>query len=179
MFLAFSWPAIAARAPDVTIAGMAFAEEGGQTPLCPNCGSRVDTNGQEPLANVVCSQCGAAVYVEPVFEHYIIVEPLGSGGMGSVYKARDTRLNRFVAIKLLRKEFADKIDYSTQLQHEARITASINHPHVVKVFGLSRDHGQHYLVMELVKGGSLDDRMQNDTRISELQTLEIGLQVAS
>ncbi len=158
---------------------MASTEEGGQTQLCPNCGSRVDTNGQGPFANVDCSQCGTAVHFERVFEHYIIVEPLGSGGMGSVYKARDTRLNRFVAIKLLREEFADKIDYSTQLQHEARITASINHPHVVKVFGLSRDHGQHYLVMELVQAGSLDDRMQNDTRISELQTLEIGLQVAS
>jgi prepilin-type processing-associated H-X9-DG protein len=158
---------------------MGSTEEGGQTQLCPNCGSRVDTNGQEPFATVICSQCGTAVRVERVFEHYIIVEPLGSGGMGSVYKARDTRLNRFVAIKLLQKEFADKIDYSGQLQYEARITASINHPHVVKVFGLSRDHGQHYLVMELVKAGSLDDRMQNDTRISELQTLEIGLQVAS
>jgi len=158
---------------------MASTEEGGQTQLCPNCGSRVDTNGQESFANGVCSQCGTALCVERVFEHYIIVDLLGSGGMGSVYKARDTRLNRFVAIKLLREEFADKIDYSAQLQHEARITASINHPHVVKVFGLSRDHGQHYLVMELVKAGSLDDRMQNATCISELQTLEIGLQIAS
>ncbi len=98
--------------------------------------------------------------------------------MGSVYKARDTRLNRFVALKLLRKEFAGDASFTAKLQKEARITASINHPHVVEVFSVGEDHGQFYVVMELVDGGSLDDKMEDEKRISELQTLEVGLQVA-
>ena len=98
--------------------------------------------------------------------------------MGSVYKARDTRLNRFVALKLLRKEFAGDASFTAKLQEEARITASINHPHVVEVFSVGEDHGQFYVVMELVDGGSLDDKMEDEKRISELQTLEVGLQVA-
>ena len=67
--------------------------------------------------------------VERVFEHFTVVEPLGTGGMGSVYKARDARLNRFVALKLLRKEFADDASFTAKLKEEARITASIKHPH--------------------------------------------------
>ena len=98
--------------------------------------------------------------------------------MGSVYKARDTRLNRFVALKLLRKEFADDATFTARLQDEARITASIKHPHVVEVYSVGEDHGQFYVVMELVDGGSLDDRLEDEKRISEPQTLEVGLQVA-
>jgi len=138
----------------------------------------VDTTGLEPFSKVTCPGCAFQPRVERVFENYVIVEPLGTGGMGSVYKARDTRLNRFVALKLLRKEFAGDETFTAKLQEEARITASIHHPHVVEVFSVGHDHGQVYVVMELVDGGSLDDRMEDEKRISELQTLEIGLQVA-
>jgi len=68
--------------------------------------------------------------------------------MGTVYKARDTQLDRDVALKLLRKDLGP--EYANQLQQEARITASVNHPHVVQVFSFGRDHDQYYLVMELV-----------------------------
>jgi len=98
--------------------------------------------------------------------------------MGSVYKARDTRLNRFVALKLLRKEFVGDATFTAKLKDEARITASIKHPHVVEVFSVGEDHGQFYVVMELVDGGSLDDQMEDEKRISELKTLEVGSQVA-
>lgn len=138
----------------------------------------VRTAGLEPFSKLPCPECGAQLRVERVFENYEVVEPLGTGGMGSVYKARDTRLNRFVALKLLRKEFAGDASFTAKLQVEARITASINHPHVVEVFSVGEDHGQFYVVMELVGGGSLDDRMEDEKRISELETLEVGLQVA-
>ncbi len=116
--------------------------------------------------------------VERVFENYQIVEPLGTGGMGSVFKARDLRLQRFVALKLLRREFADDASFVAKLQEEARITASIHHPHVVEVYAVGEDHGQFYLVMELVGGGSLDDKMEDEKRIPEARALEIGVQVA-
>ena len=145
---------------------------------CPGCGRPVETTGLEPFAKVNCPGCGEQLRVERVFENFAVVEPLGTGGMGSVYKARDTRLNRFVALKLLRREFAGDASFTAKLKDEARITASIKHPHVVEVFSVGEDHGQFYVVMELVDGGSLDDRMEDEKRISELQTLEVGLQVA-
>ena len=145
---------------------------------CPGCGRPVETAGLEPFAKVNCPGCGMQLRVERVFENFAVVEPLGTGGMGSVYKARDTRLNRFVALKLLRKEFVGDASFTAKLKAEARITASIKHPHVVEVFSVGEDHGQFYVVMELVDGGSLDDRMEDEKRISELQTLEIGIQVA-
>ncbi len=158
---------------------MASTESGAQVQSCPSCGETVATTGLEPFGRVDCPACGQPLRVERVFdENFVVVEPLGTGGMGSVYKARDTRLNRFVAIKLLRKEFAGDSTFTAKLQDEARITASIQHPHVVEVYSVGEDHGQFYVVMELVDGGSLDDRMEDEKRISESQTLELGLQVA-
>ncbi len=68
------------------------------------------------------------------YNHFSIVEHLGTGGMGAVYKALDRNLNRMVALKLLRKELSADENYIIKLEDEARITASINHPFVVKVF---------------------------------------------
>lgn len=145
---------------------------------CPSCGRLVETAGLEPFSKLACPACGAQMRVERVFETYEVVEPLGTGGMGSVFKARDARLNRFVALKLLRKEFAGDESFTAKLQEEARITASIQHPHVVEVFSVGTDHGQFYVVMELVDGGSLDDRIEDEKRIPEMRVLEVGLQVA-
>ncbi|MBA2436559.1 MAG: protein kinase [Chthoniobacterales bacterium] len=157
---------------------MASTGSGAQVQSCPNCGHRVVTAGVEPFGKVNCPQCGHQLRVERVFENYLVVEPLGTGGMGSVYKARDTRLNRFVALKLLRKEFAGDAEFTAKLQDEARITASIKHPHVIEVYSVGEDHGQFYVVMELVDGGSLDDRIEDEKRVSEMEMLEVGIQVA-
>ena len=157
---------------------MASTGSGPQVQPCPKCGHQVETTGLEPFARVNCPACGFPLRVERIFETYVVVEPLGTGGMGSVYKARDTRLNRFVALKLLRKEFAGDATFTAKLKDEARITASIRHPHVVEVYSVGEDHGQFYVVMELVDGGSLDDRVEDEKRISELEMLEVGLQVA-
>ena len=157
---------------------MASSDRGAQVQSCPRCSQEVATAGLEPFGKVDCPACGETLRVERTFENFVVVEPLGTGGMGSVYKARDTRLNRFVALKLLRKEFAGDAAFTVKLQEEARITASIKHPHVVEVYSVGEDHGQFYVVMELVDGGSLDDRMEDEKRISEAQTLELGLQVA-
>jgi len=157
---------------------MASTGSGVQLQPCPGCGQAVETTGLEPFAKVACPKCGTQLRVERVFENFAVVEPLGSGGMGSVYKARDARLNRFVALKLLRKEFAGDASFTAKLKDEARITASIKHPHVIEVFSVGEDHGQFYVVMELVDGGSLDDQMEDEKRISELKTLEVGIQVA-
>src|SRR3954463_10906674 len=157
---------------------MATTDTGRTTQPCPACGAAVDVTNAEPLARVACPDCGEKVRVERAFDNFVVVETLGVGGMGSVYKARDTRLDRFVALKLLRSELSASPAEAARLEQEARATAAVNHPHVVQVFSSGYDHGQFYLVMELVDRGSLDDLMAQQTRIGEPQGLQIGIQIA-
>jgi serine/threonine protein kinase len=144
---------------------------------CPACGTSFDTSHAEPLAKVECPNCGEKVRAERMFDNFLIVETVGIGGMGTVYKARDTLLDRFVALKLLRKDRVGGLDESA-LRQEARMAASVNHPNIVQVFSSGTDHDQFYLVMELVEHGSLDDFIEQQTRLPEEQVLEAGIQTA-
>ena len=155
---------------------MSENEADAQVQSCPACGTKVDTSNAEPLARVPCPKCGEKFRVERAFDNFVLVETLGVGGMGSVYKARDTALDRFVALKLLRRDA--EAGYTAQLQQEARVTASVNHPHVVKVFSFGSDHGQFYLVMELVDQGSLDDSIEQRKQLPEAEVLQTAIQVA-
>jgi serine/threonine protein kinase len=157
---------------------MATEENPSATQTCPACGTVIDTAEAEPLARVPCPKCGEKVRAERTFDHFVLLETLGVGGMGTVYKARDALLDRFVALKLLRTDLGTGIDHAAQLQQEARVAASVNHPSVVQVFSSGTDHGQFYLVMELVDHGSLDDFIEQRTRLPEDQVLESGIQVA-
>jgi len=145
---------------------------------CPGCGTTVDTAEAEPLARIACPKCGKKIRVERTFDHFVVVETLGVGGMGTVYKARDMQLDRFVALKLLRRDLGGEEEHKTRLQEEARIAAAVNHPYVIQVFDSGTDHGQFYVVMELVDHGSLDDLMALQPRLPEKRVLEIGIQVA-
>src|SRR3984893_2584307 len=145
---------------------------------CPACGTLIDTTNVEPLARVECPKCGEKVRVERTFDNFVLLETLGVGGMGTVYKARDTLLDRLVALKLLRKDLGEEIDYGARLQQEARVAASVNHPNVIQVFSSGADHGQFYLVMELVDRGILDDFIEEQKRLPEELVLEAGIQVA-
>ena len=111
-------------------------------------------------------------------KNFTLVETLGAGGMGAVYRALDTNLDRNVALKVVRKEFSADAEYLAKFEREARITASVNHPHVVKVYSFGSDHGLFYIAMELVDKGSLDDLMSLQQRVAEVQALQVGIQVA-
>ena len=157
---------------------MAVEGEFAMIQACPACGMAIDTTDAEPLARVACPNCGEKTRVERTFDHFVLLETLGVGGMGTVYKARDTLLDRFVALKLLRRDLSGESDPASRLQHEARVVASINHPNVIQVFSSGTDHGQFYVVMELVDRGSLDDLIEQRNRLPEGQVLESGIQVA-
>lgn len=148
------------------------------TQTCPACGTAIDTTDAEPLARVTCPNCGEKTRAERTFDHFVLLETLGVGGMGTVYKARDTLLDRFVALKLLRRNLSGESDHASRLQQEARMAASINHPNVIQVFSSGTDHGQFYVVMELVNRGSLDDLIEQRNRLPEVEVLESGIQVA-
>ncbi len=146
---------------------------------CPGCGGFLDVSEQEPFAQVHCPSCGTLLRVRTQFRNYTLESIMGVGGMGTVFKALDLNLQRHVALKILRKEFSSSEEDVGKLEREARITAMVNHPHVVKIFSFGSDHGQFYLAMELVEKGSLDDLLELQGQVAELQVLEIGIQVAS
>jgi len=148
---------------------MAAESTASTSQTCPACATSIDTGDAEPLARVECPNCGEKVRAERMFDHFVIVETVGVGGMGTVYKARDTLLDRFVALKLLRKDLEGGLDETAHLQQEARMAASVNHPNIVQIFSSGTDHGQFYLVMELVERGSLDDFIEQHTRLPEEQ----------
>ena len=148
------------------------------TASCWICGAVLDVGGYEPLVRVVCRNCGQKNLLQRTFDHFVPVETLGAGGMGTVYKARDTQLERFVALKLLHKDVSSEAQRGAQLQQEARIAASVNHPNVVQIFSLGLDHGQFFVVMELIDQGSLDDLIESQGRVPEHRVLDIGIQIA-
>ena len=83
---------------------------------------------------------------------YGILAKIGAGGMGEVYRARDTKLGREVAIKVLPEEFSQDKDRVARFEREARLLASLNHPHIATLHGFEESNGQKFLVMELVEG---------------------------
>ena len=91
--------------------------------------------------------------------HYEILEPIGKGGMGEVYRARDGKLGRDVAIKVLPDEFAQDTERLRRFQREAKVLASLNHPNIASIYGLEQSGSTHYLVLELVPGETLAERM--------------------
>ncbi|HEY6931663.1 MAG TPA: protein kinase, partial [Thermoanaerobaculia bacterium] len=108
---------------------------------------------------------------------YEILSPLGAGGMGEVYRARDARLNRDVAIKVLPEAFAADADRLARFRREAQVLAALNHPHVAAIYGLEESGGVEALVLELVEGETLADRLaQGPLPIDE--ALEIARQIA-
>jgi serine/threonine protein kinase len=148
------------------------------TQECAACGALIDITDEEPLGLMHCPGCGVAMRVHRCFGNFEPVEVLGAGGMGAVYRAMDISLNRSVALKLLRREYSEHPEVTKQFEHEAAVTALINHPNVVKVYSTGTDHGIFYIAMELVDKGSLDDLMTLQGKVSEAQVLEVGIQVA-
>jgi eukaryotic-like serine/threonine-protein kinase len=109
--------------------------------------------------------------------HYQISEKLGAGGMGAVYRARDQKLGRDVAIKVLPEEFAKDSDRVARFQREAKLLASLNHPNIAAIHGLEESEGTNFLVLELVEGQTLADRMKAGPIPIE-ESLKLALQIA-
>src|ERR1043166_5046072 len=94
--------------------------------------------------------------------HFNLLEEIGHGGMGSVYRAFDPSLNREVAIKVLRESLASDQKFLNEFLEEARAAAKVSHPHIVQVYFVGEDSGQYYIVMELVKGRTLREIIETD-----------------
>jgi predicted ATPase len=108
---------------------------------------------------------------------YEIIAPLGAGGMGEVYRARDTRLERSVAIKILPDAFSADRDRLQRFEEEARSASALNHPNIITIHGLGQDGSTHYIAMELVEGKTLRDLLVSGL-LPMRKVIEIAAQVA-
>jgi eukaryotic-like serine/threonine-protein kinase len=119
----------------------------------------------------------AALAAGSVLAAYRIVGKLGAGGMGEVYRATDPELQREVALKVLAPNFADDREWLSRFQREARVLASLNHPHIAAVYGLEESNGVRGIAMELVEGPTLAERIARK-RIPVKEALAIAKQIA-
>src|SRR5262249_36919614 len=108
---------------------------------------------------------------------YEIVSPLGAGGMGEVYRARDTRLDRTVAIKVLASHLSSSPELKQRMEREARAISSLNHPHICHLYDIGSQNGTDYLVMEFLEGETLAERLRRGALLLS-EVLKIGVTVA-
>jgi serine/threonine-protein kinase len=110
---------------------------------------------------------------------YEVIGPLGAGGMGEVYRARDTKLGRDVAVKVLPTAFAQNPERLARFRREAHTLAAISHPHIGAIYGLEEAAGSQFLVLELVDGGTLADRLRESGALPGADALAIARQIVS
>ncbi len=109
---------------------------------------------------------------------YRIGEQIGRGGMGEVYRGRDERLGRDVAIKILQDDWARKMDRGERFDREARAVATLSHPNIVSLYDVGRFQGRPYAVMELLRGETLRDRLRNDSKMTAAEVRRLGAAAA-
>src|SRR5215207_3903234 len=109
--------------------------------------------------------------------HYRLVEPIGAGGMGAVYKAYDTKLQRIVALKLLPSEYVSQQDRRRRFFQEARAASALNHPHILTVYEVGEDDGRPYIAMEYIEGETLRQKIKSGLQVKEI--LDIAIQIAA
>jgi serine/threonine protein kinase len=109
---------------------------------------------------------------------YELLAQIGAGGMGEVYQAHDTKLGRDVAVKVLPEAFAHDPERLSRFQPEAKILAALNHPNIATIYGLEHSNSTHFLIMELVSGDTLAERIKREGAVPVEEALKIAVQIA-
>jgi len=147
---------------------------------CHWCDTKVFIPGDlAPLATVPCTKCGHPIMMPMPLRQFELRSVIASGGNGTVYRAFDTVLERMVAVKLVKKEMMNDQLAMENFYREARACARLNHTNIIHIYTFDEYDGQAYLVMELADHGSLDSRIDKQTRVAELSVLDIGTAIAS
>ncbi|MEM9400181.1 MAG: protein kinase [Verrucomicrobiota bacterium] len=147
--------------------------------VCPSCSKDVDVTDLDVGTSVICPYCSEKFNVFKDFYNFRLDYKLGEGGMGAVYKATDTTLNRTVAIKVLKSSLSDNKKFIETFLQEVKITASLTHPNIVQVYSFGEYQGNYYLAMEYLGEHTLDDDIAGRKKLSEIEALDTAIGVAS
>ena len=128
--------------------------------FCHHCQQKLDVTSLEPFSRFACPMCGSELIVPTWFDNYLLEEPVGVGGMATVYRALDIALDREVAIKILREDVLPGSELSELFLNEARTAATINHYAVVPIYTCGICDNKTYIVMQFMNGGSLERRQK-------------------
>ena len=145
---------------------------------CPKCGHRVDFDSAVG-DHIVCAHCEATLRVPgraaaappadaligQTLGEFELLEVIGRGGMGAVYKGRQASLGRLVAVKVLPERLAGDASFVERFTREARNAAAVSHPNIIEVFSVGLDRGHHYIAMELVEGENLGAVLARQDRL--------------
>ena len=145
---------------------------------CRKCGKHLDVSAISAFTVIKCPACSTTQTVPARFGSFLLLEQLGTGGMGAVYEAVDTVLGRHVAIKVMKQALGDDPQFVDNFLREARSAAAINHRNIVQIYSCGQEKGQPYIVMELISGGRLDQMMASGTMLDETRILEIAINAA-
>lgn len=145
---------------------------------CHSCGMAMDVSAVAPFSNVECPTCGKHTRVKREFGPYTLTRRLAVGGMSMVFVAQDNTLDREVALKILSETYSSDGKRIAAFEEEARLTASLGHPNIVRVYTTGKAFGRFYIAMELVPGGHFEHRIHERGSIPEEELLPVAMDVA-
>jgi serine/threonine protein kinase len=147
---------------------------------CGRCKAKTFISGDlAPFATEECKKCGHPVMLPVMLRNFELRTIIASGGMGTVYTAQDTKLQREVALKMMKREMAADPKAMESFYREAQAGASLNHTNIIHIYSFDEFEGQPYLVMELANHGSLDIRIEHEGKVPERDVLDVGTKMAS
>ncbi|MBP7275824.1 MAG: protein kinase [Kiritimatiellae bacterium] len=138
----------------------------------------LDVSGVPPFAVMTCPGCQTPQKVPAKLDHFLLSDVLGRGGMATVYRAFDSTLGRYVAIKIMRRSLGEDPQFVDNFLREARAAAQLNHRNIVQIYSVGRVKDQPFIVMELLDGGRLDEMIEKQSPLDEGRVMKTALEVA-
>lgn len=146
--------------------------------VCSQCDAAMDITDVASFARVECPACGHPATVPAKLGNFLLLDLIGTGGMGSVFIAEDESLDRLVAIKVMLKTLGDNPEAVETFKREAQAAAKLNHSGIAQIYSIGQEGGQPYIVMELVAGQGLAEMIDGDKPLGEKFVMRAGLGVA-